>query len=122
MFENVPKPGEDRLVSAACRLVDALPLAGACSPRKPPNEAGCEQAACQVSLRRITRNALREIASDRGDRRMRDVGVGAGSKDLSDDHWQPPLSGGGASSYGNRICSQHVIARKNLLSWRKVNV
>jgi hypothetical protein len=90
MFENVPQAGQDRLVSATGRLVDALPIAGARSPRKPANEAGCEEAACQVSLRRITRNALREIASDRGDRRMCDVRVGAGSKDLSDDHGQPP--------------------------------
>jgi hypothetical protein len=89
-FENVPKAGQDRLISAACRLVDTLPIAGARSPRKAANEAGCEDAACQVSLRRVARNALREIASDRGDRRARDVRVGAGSKDLSDDHWQPP--------------------------------
>jgi hypothetical protein len=90
MFENVAKAGQDRLIGAAGRLVDALPITGARSPRKATNEAGCEDAACQVSLRRVTRNALREIASDRGDRRARDVRVGAGSKDLSDDHWQPP--------------------------------
>jgi hypothetical protein len=89
-LENVPQAGQDRLISATGRLVDALPIAGARSPRKAANEASCEDAACQVSLRRVTRNALREIASDRGDRRVRDVRVGAGSKDLSDDHWQPP--------------------------------
>jgi hypothetical protein len=89
-FENVPQAGQDRLISATGRLVDALPIAGARSPRKAANEAGCEDAACEVSLRRVTRNALREIASDGGDRRPRDVRVGAGSKDLSDDHWQPP--------------------------------
>jgi hypothetical protein len=90
VFENVPQAGQDRLIGAAGRFVDALPITGARSPRKAANEAGCEDAACQVSLRRVTRNALREIASDRGDRRPRDVWVGAGSKDLSDDHWQPP--------------------------------
>jgi hypothetical protein len=90
MFEDVPQTGQDRLVSATGRLVDALPIARARSPRKAANEASCEDTACQVSLRRVTRNALREIASDRGDRRSRDVRVGAGSKDLSDDHWQPP--------------------------------
>ena len=89
-LENVPQAGQDRLISATGRLVDALPIAGARSPRKAANEAGCEDAACEISLRRVTRNALREIASDRGDRRSRDVWVGAGSKDLSDDHWQPP--------------------------------
>jgi hypothetical protein len=86
MFENVSQAGQDWLIGAARRLVDTLPFAGVRSPRKAANEAGCEDAACQVSLRRVTRNALREIASDRGDRRARDVRVGAGSKDLSDDH------------------------------------
>jgi hypothetical protein len=90
MFENVPKPGQDRLIGAAGRLVDALPITGARSPRKAANEASREDAAGQVSLRRVTGHALREIASDRGDRRSGDVRVGAGSKDLSDDHWQPP--------------------------------
>jgi hypothetical protein len=90
MFENISQARQDRLVSTTGRLVDALPIARARSPRKTANEASCEDAACQVSLRRVTRNALREIASDRGDRRSRDVRVGAGSKDLSDDHWQPP--------------------------------
>jgi hypothetical protein len=90
MFKDVSEAGQDRLVSATGRLVDALPIARARSPRKAANEASCEDAACQVSLRRVTRNALREIASDRGDRRSRDVRIGAGSKDLSDDHWQPP--------------------------------
>jgi hypothetical protein len=90
MFKDVSEAGQDRLVSATGRLVDALPIAGARSPGKAANEASCEDAACQISLRRVTRNALREIASDRGDRRSRDVRIGAGSKDLSNDHGQPP--------------------------------
>jgi hypothetical protein len=88
MFKDVSEAGEDRLVSATGRLVDALPIAGARSPGKAPNEASCEVAARQISLRRVTRNALREIASDRGDCRARHVRIGAGSKDLSDDHGQ----------------------------------
>jgi hypothetical protein len=126
MFENVPQSGQDRLISATGRLVDALPIARARSPRKAANESRGKDAAWQVSVRRIPRNALRQIASNRGDRRSRDMRIGAGSKDLSDDHehrsFSLAFSLGRAASYDNRICSQHVIALKNLLDSAKVNV
>jgi hypothetical protein len=126
MFENVPQSGQDRLIGATGRLVDALPIAGARSARKAANEARGEDAAWQVSVRRIARNPLSEIASNRGDRRACDMRIGAGSKDLSDDHGHRScslaFSLGRAASYDNRICSQHVIALKNLLGSVKVNV
>ena len=64
-------------------------------------------------------NASREIAADRGDRRAGDVRIGAGPDDLADDHGQRSFSRGRDASYANRICSQRVIARKNLFISRK---
>ena len=42
VFEDVPKPGKDRLVGASGGLVDALPVARARSPRKATDETGGE--------------------------------------------------------------------------------
>jgi hypothetical protein len=106
MFENVPQAGQDRLVGAAGGLIDALPVTGARCLRKPANEVCGEEAACQISLRRVTRNALSEIASDRGDRGSRDVRIGAGSKDLSDNHGQPP----------SRVAMLHLMAIEFVLN------
>jgi hypothetical protein len=89
-LENVPQTGKDRLVGAAGCFPHPLPVAFTGSTREAANEAGGEQAARKVPLRRIARNALREITSYRGDRSARDVWIGAGPKDLADDHWQPP--------------------------------
>jgi hypothetical protein len=122
VFENVPEAGKDRLVGAAGRFPDPLPIAGARSPRKATNEDSGEYAACKVPLLRVARNASREITADRGDSRVGDMRIGAGPDDLSDDHGQRSFSLGRDASYDNRICSQRVIARKNLFCSRKVNV
>jgi hypothetical protein len=118
-FENVPQTGKDRLVGAAGRFPDPLPIAFAGVTREPANEAGGEQAACEVPLLRVVRNASREITPDRGDRRAGDVRIRAGPDDLSDDHGQRSFSLGRHASYANRICSQRVIARKILFISRK---
>jgi hypothetical protein len=122
VLENVPQAGKDRLVSAASRLVNTLPIARPCRTRKAANEAGCEDAAGKIPFSRITRNAFRKIASDRGDSRAGDMRIGAGPDDLSDDHGQRSFSLGRDASYANRICSQRVFARKKSFMIAKVNV
>jgi hypothetical protein len=87
--------------------------------REAANEAGGEWAACEVPLLRVARKASREITADGGDSRAGDVRIGAGPDDLSDDHGQRSFSLGRDASYANRICSQRVIAQKNLFSSRK---
>ena len=77
-FENVPQPGKDRLISAAGRFVDPFPIVCARLAGESANEASGEYAARQVSGRRVMRKASGEVASDRVDRRARDMRVRAG--------------------------------------------
>jgi hypothetical protein len=95
-FENVPQPGKDRLVSAAGRFIDPFPIVCARLAGESANKASGEYASRQVSGRRVMRKASGEVASDRVDRRARDMRVRAGLENLADDHWQPPLWSGRA--------------------------
>jgi hypothetical protein len=92
-LQNVPEAGEDRLVCAARRFLDPLPIAVARTTGEAPNEPCGEYAAWHVPLSRVTREAPRELAPDGNNRSTCDMRIGAGQDDLTHDHRQPPSDG-----------------------------
>jgi hypothetical protein len=86
VFEDIPQAGQDGLVGAAGRLVDAFPIARARLPGKAADKAGGQDAAREVAFRSVTRKTSREIAADRRNRRARDIGIRTGPEDFADDH------------------------------------
>jgi hypothetical protein len=122
MLENVSQAGKDRLIGAAGRFPNSLPILFASMSRESTNEAGGKKAACEVPLCGVRHEASREITADRGDSRVGDVGIRAGPDDLASDHGRRSFSLGREASYPSRICSQRVIALKNCFQVTTVNV
>ena len=113
VFENVPQAGKDRLVGAAGRLVDALPIARARLAAK-SGERGRRRigrwsdSASPRRAKRVARNRRRSRRPPRG--RHADWSRSGRSRGRS---LAASFSCGRAASYDNRICSQRVIAQKN---------
>src|SRR6185312_1525145 len=86
LFQNVPEAGEDRLIGAPDRLVDAPPVARARLAGEAAHNPGGEVTAGQIAFGRVAREPPRKFAADRHNRGAGHMRIGTGPDDLANDH------------------------------------